>query len=103
MDQIVDLTQLTNGELIQRYRRIVFANAPAEVEAARDVLMINPDGFLPVPDREVIIDYLKEEEPSYQNNNNPKFRRTNGGKRRRKTRRGRKSRKSRKNKKSRRR
>ena len=96
-----DLTQLTNAELIERYGRLPY-NAPVEVEAARDVIMQpqNQNGFAPVPDRQVIIDYLIQEEPHVKSNNNLKFRRTTGGKR--KSRRGRKSKRSRRGRKSRR-
>ena len=103
----IDLTQLTNAKLIERYGRIPY-EAPVEVEAARDIIMQNPDGFAPVADRQVILNYLTQEEPHVKSNNNLKFRRINGGKRRKSKRdiksiKSRKIRKSRKSIKSRRR
>jgi len=91
-----DLTELTNAELLERYERLPYK--PPEVEAARLVIIQNQNGFAPVADRQVVIDYLIQEEAREHSSNNLKFRRINGGKRRKskRSRRGRKSRKGRK-------
>jgi hypothetical protein len=100
-----NLENLNNGQLVERYSKIVKSDTPAEVDAVRGILSLNQDGFLPVNDRQIMIEYLREEESNFQNNNNPKLRRTMGGRRRtrgRRTRgrrtRGRKSRRLRKSK-----
>ena len=80
---------LTNGELVSIYSKIVRPWASAEVMNARAVLAMNPDALLPVGDRTVMINYLKEDN-DHQNNTITKIRRTEGGKKRRskKSRRG---------------
>ena len=102
MDFSVDYGNLTNRELVERYDRVDIG--PPEVDAAYLVISNqNQNGFAPVPDRQVIIDYLIQEEPRHQNNNNSKSRRINGGRKARKSRKNRKSRKCRKSRRGRRR
>ena len=98
----LNYNNLTNGELVSIYSKIVRTWAPAEVMDARAVLAMNPDGLLPVGDRTIMIKYLQEDNDA-QNSTKTKFRRTiTEGGRRRKSRRLRKSKKSRRRRKSRR-
>lgn len=103
----MDLQQLSNEELIERFEAIepVLGDAPNPEVVDALATLGDLDGFQDADNfRQIMIDYIREEESSQQ----PKTkRRMEGGKRRksrksRKTRKGRKSRKSRKGRKSRR-
>ena len=92
----MDLEQLSNAELIERFERIdpILGDAPGpEVADAFATLEENPDDFEVDDDsREIIINFIREEESSRQPRTK---RRVEGMGKGRRTRRGRKSRRRR--------
>ena len=99
----MDLEQLSNAELIERFETIEplerdWGYIDPKIANAFTTLENNPNGFEVDNDsREIIINYIREEEESRQ----PITKRRVEGGRRRKTRRDRKTRKTRKTRKSR--
>jgi hypothetical protein len=99
----MDLEQLSNEELIERFEAIepVLGDAPNPEVVDALATLGDLDGFQDADNsRQIMIDYIREEEESQQPRSK---RRTEGGKRRtsRRSRRSRKSRKSRRGRKSR--